>query len=80
MQGKDSVHDIDNNEFFTKLHTIVIEATVLPFSALTNLFHQRFSKHRYLKLTLELLQQFYISMECNITKFNVFPGDLNQFC
>jgi hypothetical protein len=80
MQGSDSVHDINNNEFFTKLHTIVIEATVLPFSALKNLFLQRFLKHRYLKSTLELLQQFYILMEYYITKFNVFPGDLNQFC
>ncbi len=80
MQGNNSVHDINNNEFFTQLHLIVIEATVLPLSALTNLFHQRFSKHRYLKLTLELLQQFYILIEYHITKFNVFPGDLNQFC
>ncbi len=80
MQGNDSMHDIDNNEFFTKLHLIFIKATVLPFSALTNLFHQMFSKHRYLESTLELLQQFYISMEYNITKFNVFCGDLNQFC
>jgi hypothetical protein len=80
VQGNDSVHDINNNEFFTELHTIVIKATVLPFSALTNIFHQRFLKHRYLKSTLELLQQFYILMEYHITKFNVFPGDLNQFC
>jgi hypothetical protein len=28
MQENDSMHDIKNNEFFTKLHTIVIEATV----------------------------------------------------
>jgi hypothetical protein len=35
MQGNNSVHDINNNEFFTKLHLIVIKATVLPFSALT---------------------------------------------
>jgi hypothetical protein len=74
------MHDINNNEFLTKLHTIVIKATVLPFSALTNLFHQRFLKHRYLESTLELLQQFYISIEYHITKFNVIPCDLNQFC
>jgi hypothetical protein len=74
------MHDIKKNEFFTKLHTIVIKTTVLPFSALTNLFHQRFSKHRFLESTLELLQQFYISMEYHITKFNVFADDLNQFC
>jgi hypothetical protein len=80
MQGNDSVHDITNNEFFTKLQLIDIKATVLPFSAWTNLFHQRFLKQRYLKSTLELLQQFYILMEYQITKFNVFPGDLNQFC
>ncbi len=80
MQGNDSVHDIDNSELFTKLHLIVIKATVLLFSALTNLFHLRFSKHRHPESTLELLQQFYIWMEKHITKFNVFPGDLNQFC
>jgi hypothetical protein len=80
MQENESMHDIKNNEFFTKLHTIVIKATVLPFSALTNLFYQRFSKHRFLESTLELLQQFYILMEYDITKFNVFPSDLNQFC
>jgi hypothetical protein len=27
MQRNDSVHDINNNKFFTKLHTIVIKAT-----------------------------------------------------
>jgi hypothetical protein len=42
--------------FSQKMHHIVIKATALPFSALTNLFHQRFLKRRYLKLTLELLQ------------------------
>jgi hypothetical protein len=35
MQENKSMHDIKNNEFFTKLHTIVIEAKVLSFSALT---------------------------------------------
>jgi hypothetical protein len=49
VQGNNSMHDINNNEFVTKLHTIVIKATVLPFSALTNLFHQRFLKHRLLE-------------------------------
>jgi hypothetical protein len=80
MQENKSMHDINNNDFFTKLHTIVIKATVLPFSALTNLFHQRFLKHRFLESTLELLQQFCTSMEYHITKFNVLPGDFNQFC
>ncbi len=28
MQENKSMHDIENNEFFTKLHTIVIKATV----------------------------------------------------
>ena len=50
-------------ELYTKIGNISVKATVLPLSALTNLFHQRFSKHRYLELTLEILQQFYISME-----------------
>ncbi len=80
IQENKSMHDIKNNEFFTKLHTSVLEATVLLlFSALTNLFHQRFLKHRFLESTLELLKQFYILMEYHIIKFNVFPGDLNQF-
>jgi hypothetical protein len=52
MQENESILDIENNEFFTKLHSIVIEATVLSFSSLTNLFHQRFLKHRFLESTL----------------------------
>jgi hypothetical protein len=38
---------------------IAVNATTIPLSIFTNLFHQRFSKHDYLESTLEILQQFY---------------------
>jgi len=38
---------------------IAVNATTIPLSIFTNLFHQRFSKHDFLELTLEILQQFY---------------------
>ncbi len=34
------------------------KATIIPFSIFTSMFHQRFTEHRFLESTLELLQQF----------------------
>ncbi len=51
------------------------EATVLPFSIFTNLFHQRFPKHWFLKSTLKLLQQFYIAIKECVDTYKMFPGD-----
>jgi hypothetical protein len=42
---------------------IALDATQIPLSIFTNLFHQRFEKHSMLESTLEILQQFYIEME-----------------
>jgi hypothetical protein len=49
------------------------EATVLPLSILTNLSHQRFPKHRFLELMLELLQQFYIAIKECVDNYKIFP-------
>jgi hypothetical protein len=51
------------------------EATVLPLLIFTNLFHQRFPKHRFLESTLELLQQFYIAIKECVDTYKMFPGD-----
>ncbi len=51
----DSNHSL---EVLDKLKKIATDATVIPLSVFTNLFHQRFPKHKYLESTLELLQQF----------------------
>jgi hypothetical protein len=53
------------------------EATALPLSIFTNLFHQRFPNHRFLESTLELLQQFYIAIEECVDNYKMFPG--NQY-
>jgi hypothetical protein len=46
----------DTNEFFSFLEGKAREATIVPFSAFSNLFHQRFNRHRLLESTLEILQ------------------------
>jgi hypothetical protein len=43
-------------ELLDKLKKIATDATVIPLLVFTNLFHQRFPKHRYLESTLELLK------------------------
>ena len=53
--------------------------TTIPLSILTNLFHQRFSKHVYLESTLEILQQFYIEINSNHKHYCVIPGDLCKY-
>jgi hypothetical protein len=39
---------------------VASKATIIPFSIFTSMFHQRFTEHRFLESTLELLQQFYL--------------------
>ncbi len=39
-----------------------------------SMFHQRFTEHRFLESTLELLQQFYIQVESIAHDYKVFPG------
>ncbi len=63
------------DEMFSFLMKKAEEATVLPLSLLSNLFHQRYPKHRYLESTLEILQQFYIKIEKSDDAYNIFPGD-----
>jgi hypothetical protein len=43
------------------------------------MFHQHFTEHRFLECTLELLQQFYIQVECIAHDYKVFPGDQLTF-
>jgi hypothetical protein len=46
-----------NNQFVKEIVDIVLDATQIPLSKFTNLFHQRFEKHSMLELTLQILQQ-----------------------
>ncbi len=62
------------SEMFSFFAKNANKATVLPFSMFTNLFHQRFPKHRFLESTLELLQQFYIAIKKCVETYKMFPG------
>jgi hypothetical protein len=46
-----------------ELWELARRASIIPFSIFTSMFHQCFPEHRFLELTLELLQQFYIQVE-----------------
>jgi hypothetical protein len=52
---------------------------IIPFSIFMSMFHQRFTEHRFLESTLELLQQFYIQVESIAHDYKVFPGDQSKF-
>ena len=69
----------DTNEIFFFLEGKAREATIIPFSVFSNLFHQRFNRHRFLESTLEILQQFYISIEKCDKQYHFFPGDQYQY-
>jgi hypothetical protein len=55
------------------------KATIIPFSIFTSMYHQRFTEHRFLESTLELLQQFYLQIELIAQDYKVFPGDQSKF-
>jgi hypothetical protein len=68
------------------IHAIIEEvwefarkATIIPFSIFTSMFHQRFTEHRFLESTLELLQQFYLQVKSIAHDYKVFPGDQSKF-
>ena len=45
----------DTNEIFSFLEGKAREATIVPFSVFSNLFHHTFNWHRFLESTLEKL-------------------------
>jgi hypothetical protein len=65
------------SEVFSFLAKKAIKATVLSLLIFTNLFHQRFPKHRFLESMLKLLQQFYIAIEECVDNYKMFLG--NQY-
>jgi hypothetical protein len=69
----------DSNEIFSFLEGKARESTIIPFSVFLNLFHQRFNRHGFLESTLEILQQFYISIEKWDKHYHLFPGDQYQY-
>jgi hypothetical protein len=69
----------DTNEIFSFLEGKAREAIINPLSVFSNLFHQRFNRHRFLDSTLEILQQFYISVEKCDKQYHLFPGDQYQY-
>jgi hypothetical protein len=68
----------DTNEIFSFLEGKARESTIVPFSVFLNLFYRRFNWHRFLESTLEILQQFYISIEKCDKQYRLFPGDQYQ--
>jgi hypothetical protein len=69
----------DTNEIFSFLEGKAKEATIVPFSVFLNLFHQNFNQHSFLESTLDILQQFFISIEkCN-KQYRLFPRDQYQY-
>ncbi len=48
------------DQFVKEIVDIAFNATQIPLSIFTNLFHQRFKKHSMLESTLEILQQLFI--------------------
>ncbi len=74
-----SITTKDSNEIFYFLESKEREATIVPFLVFLNLFHQRFTQHRFLESTLEILQQFYIAIEKCDKKYHLFPGDQYQY-
>jgi hypothetical protein len=66
----------DSNEIFSFLEGKAREATIVPFSVCSNLFHQRFNRHKFLESTLEIFQQFYIAID---EQYHLFPGDQYQY-
>jgi hypothetical protein len=69
----------DTNEIFSFVGGKARESTIVPFSVFLNLFHQRFNWHRFLESTLEILQQFYISIEKCDEQYRLFSGDQYQY-
>ena len=59
---------------------IAEEATKIPLSIFTDLFHNRLKKKNYLESTLELLQQFYIKLADRSKTFKIWVGDQHKYC
>jgi hypothetical protein len=74
-----SITNKDTNEIFSFPEGKARESTIVPFSIFFNLFHQRFNWHRFLESTLEILQQFYTSIEKCDEQYCLFPGDQYQY-
>jgi hypothetical protein len=68
-----------NSQFVKEIVDIALDATKIPLSIFTNLFHQRFEKHSMLESMLEILQQFYIQMATESDELYLFPGDLSTY-
>ncbi len=73
------LHAKFNNQFVKEIVNIALDATQIPLSLFTNLFHQRFEKHSMLESMLEILQQFYIQMESEPEDLYFFSGDLSTY-
>jgi hypothetical protein len=68
-----------NHQFVKEIGDIALDATQIPLSIFTNLFHQRFEKHSMLESTFEILPQIYFQMETEPDDFHLFPGDLSTY-
>ncbi len=66
-----------SNQFIEEVVDIALDATQIPPSIFTNLFHQRSEKHSMLESMLEILKQFYIQMESEPDDLYLFPRDFS---
>ncbi len=73
------LNEESKDHFIDEIVDIALDATQIPLSIFTNLFHQRFEKYSMLESTLEILQQFYIQVETQSDEFHLFAGDLSTF-
>jgi hypothetical protein len=68
------LNEKSKHQFIEDIGDIVLFATQIPLSILTNLF-----PHSMLESKLEILQQFYIQMETEPHELAIFPGDLSTY-
>jgi hypothetical protein len=74
-----SITNKGSNESFSFSEGKAREATIVPFSVFSNIFHQRFTWPRFLETTLEISQQFYIAIEKCDKQYCLFLGDQYQY-
>ncbi len=55
------------------------KVSIIPFLIFMSMLHQRFTEHKFLESTLELLQQFYLQVQSIAHDYKVFSGDQSKF-
>ncbi len=58
-----------------KIKKFATLATVIPLSLFASVIHEHFKKQKNLELSLELIQQFTLQLQCEPEEYSLFPGD-----